>query len=108
MQKADRFVDVASEDEVVEGQGKIVFVGTKRLALFRVDGDVLCIKNSCPHAGGFLGMGSVKGCKVYCPRHGWAFDLRTGHCESDPRYDVRRFLVKVEGGRVLVGVPEDY
>ncbi len=108
LESADRFVEVARDDEVVSGEGKIVFVGTRRLALFRVDGEVLCIDNRCPHAGGFLGMGSVEGCQVRCPRHDWAFDLRTGECLSDPLYDVRRYQVKVKEGMVSIGVPEGY
>ncbi len=107
LEQADQFVDVAAAAEVEEGEGTIVFVGTKRLALFRVEEEIFCISNRCPHAGGFLGMGWQKGCRVRCPRHGWAFDLRTGECMSDPRYDVRRYAVRLEEGRVLVGVPED-
>jgi nitrite reductase (NADH) small subunit len=108
LETADRFVDAAATEDVVEGEGTIVFVGIRRLALFRVDGEVLCVDNRCPHAGGFLGLGAVEGCMVRCPRHDWRFDLKTGQCESDPRYDVRRFAVREEEGRVWVGVPEAF
>ena len=108
LERVDRFVEVARREEVKREEGTIVFVETKRLALFEVDGEVVCIKNSCPHAGGHLGRGSVKGCKVFCPRHDWAFDLTTGACETDPRYSVKRYAVKVEDGSVWVGIPESF
>ena len=104
--EATRFVDVAASEAIKEGEGTIVFVGVRRLALFREGDEVFCIENRCPHAGGFLGLGRVEGCQVRCPRHDWAFDFKTGDCLSDPRYDVRRYPVRVEGGRVLVGVAE--
>lgn len=108
VEKADRFVEVALRKAVKEGEGTIVFVGTTRLALFESEGQVYCIKNSCPHAGGFLGLGTQKGCKVICPRHEWAFDLTDGSCDTDPRYSVKHYEVKIEEGRIRVGVPEGF
>lgn len=108
MQKADRFVDVAALSDLREGEGTIVFVGIRRLALFLVGEEVHCIDNRCPHAGGFLGYGAQKGCRIRCPRHDWVFNLETGECETDPRYELKRFEVRIEEGRVLVGVPKEY
>lgn len=108
LEKADRFVEVGRREDLKAGEGTIVFVETKRLALFEVEGELFCIKNSCPHAGGHLGRGRVQGCKVFCPRHDWAFDVQTGACETDPRYSVKRYAVKVENGAVFVGIPEGF
>ncbi|MEO6710480.1 MAG: Rieske 2Fe-2S domain-containing protein [Planctomycetota bacterium] len=48
------------------------------LALFRVDGAVICVQAFCPHLQGPLFQGSVAAGEVTCPWHLWRFDLRTG------------------------------
>jgi NAD(P)H-dependent nitrite reductase small subunit len=106
MEQADKFFKVLKTGEIANGEAKMVFAGTKRLALFRVEDQFYCIQSHCPHAGAPLATGTVKGCQVFCPRHGWAFDVTTGACETDPRYDVRRYEVRVEGDDIFVGIPE--
>ena len=106
MEQEDTFFKVLKADEMTNGEAKMVFAGVKRLALFRIDDEFFCIQSHCPHAGAPLATGTVEGCKVFCPRHGWGFDLKTGACSTDPRYDVRRYAVRIEDGFVFVGVPE--
>lgn len=48
------------------------------LALFRVDGEVVCVDAFCPHLQGPLFQGSVARGEVTCPWHFWRFDLRSG------------------------------
>jgi len=52
--------------------------------------------------GGPLGEGFVEDGKVYCPLHGWPFDLKTGRCTTNKRAKVECFQTKVEGGVVFV------
>lgn len=104
----DEYTRVARLDELREGQGKLVFVGAKKLALFLVDGQTHCIQNFCPHAGGYLAAGEVSGCVVKCPRHSWGFDVTTGKCLTNKRYEARTYPTRVdEEGWVLVAVDED-
>ena len=45
--------------------------------------------------------------RVTCPSHSSQFDVRTGEALSPPaERPLRTFPVKVEGGRVLVDLPE--
>ncbi len=106
-ERSDTFFKVAKFDDLTEGEGSVVRAGLKKLALFLKDGEIHCIQNFCPHAGAFLGLGDVTGCVVRCPRHSWGFDFTTGACLTNPRYEVKRYVTKVEDGWVLVGVPED-
>ncbi len=105
MEQADIFYTVAKCDDIESGEGKIVFAGTTRVALFNYNGEIFCIQNNCPHAGGHLGLGAVKGCIVKCPRHDWGFDFTTGKCKTDPRYSAKQYEVKIEDGNILVGLP---
>lgn len=107
VEPADIFYKVSAFSDLVEGEGKVVFAGVKRVAIFLADGKLYCIQNNCPHAGGHLGIGAVSGCIVKCPRHDWGFDFQTGACKTDPRYSVKRYEVKLEDGDVFVGLPEE-
>lgn len=107
METADTYIKVIELDSVEEGQGKLVRAGLKKLALFLHEGELHCIQNFCPHAGGALALGPVSGCVVKCPRHDWGFDFTTGECLTNGRYEVKRYPLKVEDGWVYVGVPDD-
>ena len=92
---------VATVDELEKP--KCVTVKGKALALFRVNGKVYCIDNTCPHASGPLCEGEVDDGKVICPWHGWTFDLATGDAVS-PAYgsSVVTHKVEVNGNDVYV------
>ncbi len=107
MESETKFVKVADVSDVPQGEGKVVHAGVKKVALFHVDGEFYAIQNYCPHAGGFLGLGSLKGTVVRCPRHSWGFDIVTGACKTNPRYETRVYPTKVEDGAVYVEVPDD-
>ena len=107
MEAADEFFKVIEDGVLNDGEGRVVRAGLKKIALFKLGDEYHATQNFCPHAGGFLGLGEVKDGCVRCPRHAWRFDIRTGECHTNPRYDIRRYTVKVEDGWVLVGVPSD-
>ena len=74
---------VAKLADLKQGEGKLVYAGVKKLALFLNGAQVHCIQNSCPHAGGFLAVGEVKGCVAH--RHGltlWATSMAATACSS--------------------------
>lgn len=51
----------------------------EEIAIFqREDGEYSAVRNVCPHQNGPLGEGKVEDGCVYCPWHGWQFDLETG------------------------------
>lgn len=107
MERADEFFKVVAADAMSDGQGRVVQAGLKKIALFKLEGEYWAVQNFCPHAGGHLGAGHVKDDCVRCPRHAWRFEIKTGACRTDPRYDIRRYETKVENGFVWVGVPAD-
>ncbi|MGQ4555484.1 Rieske 2Fe-2S domain-containing protein [Halobellus sp. GM3] len=83
---------VADVDEIEEGDSLIVEVDDEQIALFVVDGEYYALSNVCPHQGGPLGNGRVEENCVYCPWHGWQFDIESGeHVQGDdvvPTYEV--------------------
>lgn len=78
----------------------------RRLALYRVDGEVLATADACPHQGGSLSAGCIVSGYIECPVHFALFDIRTG--ESDGSVTSQRvatFATKVEDGVIYVDMP---
>ena len=98
------FVKVATVDEIRPGKGKLVMGSLEKpIALFNVDGEFCAINYICPHMGGPLGEGELKGYVVTCPWHGWTFDVRTGLPDHPGGHSVSAYNVRVEGNDILVG-----
>ena len=98
------FVRVAAVSEIPEGTGMAVNPNGVRVALFNVKGRFHAIDGICPHQGGPLGEGFLRGTVVTCPLHFWQFDVVRGHAPDLPEASITRFAVKVEGGEIFVEV----
>ncbi len=96
---------VAAAGELATGEGRVVEVEGRELALFNVDGVYHCIENACPHRGGPLGEGDLEGRVVSCPWHAWRWDVTTGANTNNPAVRVTAYPVTVEGGAVFVELP---
>jgi len=94
---------VAAAADVPVGQVRVVACGEKSLALSNVDGELYAIDNLCTHDGGPLGEGRLNRGRVICPRHGAAFDAKTGRVLSLPAVkNVSAYRVVVEGDDIFV------
>jgi NAD(P)H-dependent nitrite reductase small subunit len=98
---------VASVDEVPEGKGLVVEVQSKPIAVFRFNGELFAVDDTCPHKGGSLHEGTVENGVVSCPWHQWQFDLRTGICPANPLSKIEAHPVWVEGGDIYVDIKRD-
>jgi nitrite reductase/ring-hydroxylating ferredoxin subunit len=113
-------IDVGSIDEFVPGKPRVCNVNGREVVVVTADGEWFAVRNICPHqtetlakglvrpeikAGPELGTYQVterKRMLIACPRHVWAFDLRTGHCVVDATLRVRAYTVSTDNGRVLI------
>ena len=76
----------------------------KEIAIFNVDGNICAIADTCPHAGGSLGMGKLDGKIVICPVHGMKFDVTNGCFAGTSDFGVASYPVKVVDGEIMVAV----
>lgn len=97
-------VKVATRNDLKEGMGKRVRVGSKELAVFRVKDQYYAIENACLHRGGPLGDGELHGYAVTCPWHGWKYDVRTGAFTIIPTLKVKTYALKVEGDEIFLEI----
>ncbi len=77
-------VSIGKLADLPDGLGVRVDAGEHRIAVFRLGDDVYAVGDRCSHAEASLAEGEVFDYDVECPRHGSAFDLRTGHPDSLP------------------------
>lgn len=90
--------------EIAEGGAKVVVVDGREVAVFKIGGKFHAIENTCPHRGGPLAEGFVRGTTVTCPWHAWDFDVTNGKCLTVPECRVRAYRVRVAGDDVAVEV----
>ena len=98
------FLPVGRLEEVPENSGRLFSLLGREVAVFRVAGEVYAIDNACPHLGGPLVEGELKGKLLTCPWHAWSFDLQTNKCTLNPAATLKSFETRVESGVILVRV----
>ena len=91
----------------------------REVMLIRWQGELLAVRNKCPHMACSMAKGRVvaplvsnevgevdadnSSPMVECPWHNSGFDLRTGKCLSDPNLRIKTYKVTTEDGRVFIG-----
>ena len=71
--------------------------------MVRLDTEVYAISDRCSHADVSLSEGEVEDCAIECPKHGSAFDLRTGQPLSLPAVRaVPSYATAIVEGEVMV------
>jgi nitrite reductase (NADH) small subunit len=99
-------LDLADATTIVPGQSAEVVADGKIFAVYNVDGVFHVIDGICPHAGGPLGKGTLRGNIVTCPWHGWQFNVSSGqHCLNQ-RICQTTYAVRIENGRVIIDMPQ--
>ncbi|MBE0553451.1 MAG: nitrite reductase small subunit NirD [Rhodobacteraceae bacterium] len=95
--------DIGALDDIPRQGARVVRTTAGCIAIFRTADDrVFALEDRCPHKGGPLSEGILHGDSVTCPLHAWVFDLNTGQALGADEGAVRRFAVRVEGGRILL------
>lgn len=102
------WIEVASMSDVEDGGMLSLGLNGRSLALYHVAGEWFCTDNICSHAYALLTDGWLEDHVVECPLHNGQFDIRTGKGLCAPiEADIATFPVRLQAGKVLVGLPAD-
>ena len=104
---ATELIDICPLSELPPGTRRIVEWEELEIGVFNCGGELLAIEDRCSHDNGPLAEGDFDEatCTVECPRHGSAFDLRTGKPRTLPAYvPVDTFDVLVEDDMIRLEV----
>jgi nitrite reductase/ring-hydroxylating ferredoxin subunit len=111
---------VCGVEEIPVGSHKVVPVGRHGVGVYNVAGTFYAIANYCPHEGGPLCSGRVRGKTVvdqarpgdsatvregefvFCPWHQWGFELATGTTTVKPEWSIRTYPVRIVDGQVVI------
>ena len=72
------FIEIGKTSDLSDGTMKRVYIEGKDILLARINGKYYSTAGRCPHMGGLLAKGKLKGTVVTCPVHGSRFDLKDG------------------------------
>ena len=97
---------IAAVDDLAPGECREIVLGDHVIALFNVEGEFFALDGICPHQGGPLGKGTLRGCVVTCPWHGWQFNVRTGQHQASAALSHPSFPTKVDGSEIMVQLPD--
>lgn len=97
------WVNVASVQDVAEGQLRHVDANGVPVLLTRLQGQVYAMGDTCTHLGCSLAEGEVQDAMVVCPCHGSGFRVQDGEVLQGPA-TVRQpsFTVRTQGNRIEV------
>ena len=99
------YIKLCAEADMAGRRIKSFAVLGRKIALVRsASGELFATEIQCKHQGADLSLGALSGNRVTCPRHGWTYDLETGHCLNRPSSPLRRYAMKVEEGFIFVSV----
>ena len=98
-------------EDVPEDGGACALINGEQIAIFHFKrlGKWYATQNECPHKQQMAlsrGMVGTQGDepKVACPFHKKTFSLLSGECLSGDDFTIKTYPVKVENGRVFVGI----
>ncbi len=90
------YVEIGSVDDFSDGEGKLIEIEGKNIALFRSGSDFGAISDVCLHKGGALSEGDLRNGLVECPLHGHKYDFKNGKGAPGSLGDVAAYEVKIE------------
>jgi nitrite reductase/ring-hydroxylating ferredoxin subunit/alkylhydroperoxidase/carboxymuconolactone decarboxylase family protein YurZ len=84
-------------------EGKITYCDSdgRSLFIYRVNGEFNVYDSRCPHQVTNIPHLALEGFRLTCPKHHWAFDIKTGECVEKGNRPLKRFESKVENGRLF-------
>jgi len=91
--------------EVMDGRmhGFAVAGVTWPVMVATVDGELVSFPGVCPHDDvSLVDYGVIEDHHLRCRVHGYRFDVRTGACEHNPKFLLRRYRITIEAGELWV------
>lgn len=97
--------DVTAADAIPVGGMLNTEIDGRAIVLCHTAHGWFAVDDICTHAQARLHEGWLRGCKIVCPLHGAAFDVRDGRVLGPPAFHwLVTHRVREHGGRILVAI----
>jgi nitrite reductase/ring-hydroxylating ferredoxin subunit/alkylhydroperoxidase/carboxymuconolactone decarboxylase family protein YurZ len=93
--------DVAPLEKIKDGAISYHDADGRSLFIYREKNEFNIYDSRCPHQVTNIPHLALDGFRLTCPKHQWAFDIKTGECVDKGNRPLKRFESKVENGRLL-------
>jgi nitrite reductase/ring-hydroxylating ferredoxin subunit/alkylhydroperoxidase/carboxymuconolactone decarboxylase family protein YurZ len=93
--------DVMAAADLKPGEVRRVDCDGRGLFVYAVGGDIRVYDSRCPHQSTNIPHLALHGHTLTCPKHEWAFDVRSGECIAKGDSPLRRWPCKVVDGRLM-------
>jgi nitrite reductase/ring-hydroxylating ferredoxin subunit len=98
-----RWVDACDVSELADCRARTVTTPSgESVAVFRYDGKVSAVSNTCVHQGGPLGEGKIVGGCITCPWHGYRYLPDCGQSPPPFTEKIPTYEVRIRGSRVEI------
>ncbi len=99
----DGYQRIASTADVAQGKTLCLELDGREILLCNTKEGFFAVDNLCTHARARLSEGKLKGCKILCPLHGAAFDVRDGGVLTRPASKpLESYPLCIEGGDIYL------
>lgn len=98
----DGFTKIGPLSEFKDRRPHNAVISGLNVVVVKVGDELFAFENNCPHQHfTLLHQGTVEGCEVTCPMHGWTFDMKSGQ-STNGNGKLNNFNVKNLDGWVWV------
>jgi nitrite reductase/ring-hydroxylating ferredoxin subunit/alkylhydroperoxidase/carboxymuconolactone decarboxylase family protein YurZ len=91
---------VAELTQVTDGEVSFFETDGRHVFVYRSGEEIRVYDSRCPHQVTDIPHLALEGGRLTCPKHHWAFDIKTGECVKVGNRPLRRFDHKLEEGRL--------
>jgi nitrite reductase/ring-hydroxylating ferredoxin subunit len=95
-------VELCDVEGLWDGEMESFGIGELTVLLLKLDGHFHAYQGQCPHQRVDLAEGELVGGIITCRAHGWQFDAADGRGVNPRGICLKRFPVRVQGGKVLI------
>ena len=100
------WIEVGTVQDCPPGSMIEAVVGEAIVVVANVDGEFYAMDGICAHQGGPLASGTLEGCKLTCPWHGWQYDVRTGQQLLSDNIRQAAYRARESAGTIQVEIPD--
>jgi nitrite reductase/ring-hydroxylating ferredoxin subunit/alkylhydroperoxidase/carboxymuconolactone decarboxylase family protein YurZ len=93
--------DVMAVDTLAAGTATRVECDGRAVFVYRDEHGFRAYDSRCPHQTTNIPHLALDGLRLTCPKHQWAFDIRTGACVANGTEPLVKRETKIEAGRLL-------
>jgi nitrite reductase/ring-hydroxylating ferredoxin subunit/alkylhydroperoxidase/carboxymuconolactone decarboxylase family protein YurZ len=92
--------DLVALDELAVGETRRIDCDGRSVFVHRAADGPRVYDSRCPHQSTDIPHLALDGPTLTCPKHGWAFDIRSGQCTAKGTTPLTAWPTRVEDGRV--------